>query len=306
MHTLFLLFAMWQHAIFYGQNVSSGGSAPLSLLDNTPAAIFACSASHSLKQSYSGALIRIQRASDSTQTDVGQNSDGSISQGTINTFCSGTTCGVTTCYDESGSGNNATQSTFANMPIIYTSGAVVKTGPNSKVAMSFTGSATMNATVNLTGTSVESMTMTNFSNPSGNYQGLLEVSDGTHECDNTTTYVCVFVNSGGATAVVSDFNSVLISQSISYGTAFFGDMYASLTGGTPTIFLALNNGTPTSAGIVSGSFSATTAVIGNNITAGTPGNFTGYLQDLVLFETQSTSTQRTNAHTVESNFFGTP
>ena len=86
----------------------------------------------------------IRRASDSTTTTIGFDSNGNIDEAAITTFCSGTTCTVETWKDQSSNGNDATQSTPANQPTIYTGGALVKDG--GRVAMTSTGSTSFDFT----------------------------------------------------------------------------------------------------------------------------------------------------------------
>jgi hypothetical protein len=68
----------------------------------------------------------IRRASDSTTTTIGFDSNGNIDEAAITTFCTGTSCTVYQWLDQSGNGNTATQTTPANQPTIYTGGACVK------------------------------------------------------------------------------------------------------------------------------------------------------------------------------------
>ena len=80
----------------------------------------------------------IRRASDSTTTTIGFDSEGNISEADIESFCTGTTCTVYQWLDQSGNGNDATAAAPANEPTIYTGGALVK--ENGKVALDFDGS----------------------------------------------------------------------------------------------------------------------------------------------------------------------
>ena len=79
----------------------------------------------------------IRRASDSTTTTIGFDGSGNIDEAAITTFCTGTTCTVSEWKDQSGNGNDATQSTSGNQPTIYTGGAIVK--ENGQVALDFDG-----------------------------------------------------------------------------------------------------------------------------------------------------------------------
>jgi len=80
----------------------------------------------------------IRRASDSTTTTIGFDSEGNIDEAAITTFCAGTTCTVYTWKDQSGNGNDATVN--GTEPTIYTGGALVK--ENGKVAFTSTDGTT--------------------------------------------------------------------------------------------------------------------------------------------------------------------
>ena len=72
--------------------------------------------------------MTIRRDSDNAETDIGFDSNGNLDEAAIETFCTGTVCKVSSWADQSGNGNDATQSTAAKQPTIYTGGAIVKDG----------------------------------------------------------------------------------------------------------------------------------------------------------------------------------
>jgi hypothetical protein len=89
-----------------------------------------------LSSSYTGKAIRVRRASDNTELDigfVGQN----LNTSALTTFCSGTNGFVKTWYDQSGNARDATQTTAANQPQIVSSGSVIT--ENGKPAVQFDG-----------------------------------------------------------------------------------------------------------------------------------------------------------------------
>ncbi len=98
------------------------------LLDTYPNA----AAAYSLRRlkADAPAAIRVRRASDSTERNIGFNNDGSLNTTDLTTFCSGTNCFVKVWFDQSGNVNNATQTTTANQPKIYDSvtGVVLENG----------------------------------------------------------------------------------------------------------------------------------------------------------------------------------
>lgn len=59
--------------------------------------------------SYSGHIVNIRRASDSTTTDCDGLADGSFDDSCFSTFCASTTCFVTVWYDQSGTGSGSDQ-----------------------------------------------------------------------------------------------------------------------------------------------------------------------------------------------------
>jgi len=107
------------------------------LLDLYPNA----AAAYSLRQlttAYTGSAIKVRRASDNTEQDIGfVNNELDISS--LTTFCSGTNGFVKTWYDQSGNANNATQTTAANQPQIVSSGSVIT--QNGKPSLRFNGTS---------------------------------------------------------------------------------------------------------------------------------------------------------------------
>ncbi|OYU56650.1 MAG: hypothetical protein CFE25_05335 [Chitinophagaceae bacterium BSSC1] len=123
------------------------------LTSATPAA--AAYATRKLSSSYTGAAVRIRRASDNAVADLAFDVNGIISANSIATFVSGgtgsvalssfaaaTNAFVSIWYDQSGNGRNATQTTAANQPLLVSNGVVVTSSVlNSKATLSFNGSA---------------------------------------------------------------------------------------------------------------------------------------------------------------------
>jgi hypothetical protein len=91
-----------------------------------------------LRSAYTGSAIRVRRASDNTETDIGFSSTFGLDTTTLTTFCSGTNGFVTTWYDQSGNGFNVTQTTAASQPQIVSSGSVLTEG--GKPMVQFDGS----------------------------------------------------------------------------------------------------------------------------------------------------------------------
>jgi hypothetical protein len=89
-----------------------------------------------LRSAYTGSAIRVRRASDNTEQDIGF-SNNELDTTTLTSFCSGTNGFVTTWYDQSGNGYNATQTTAASQPQIVSSGSVIT--ENGKPTLQYDG-----------------------------------------------------------------------------------------------------------------------------------------------------------------------
>jgi hypothetical protein len=133
------------------------------VLDNVSATIGAAYSTRRLKSGYSGYAMRVRRSSDGAEADVAFNmmqvispysyayvtgnsacivtkSGGSLVAGNItslSSFGSATNCYVVTWYDQSGNGNNATQSNAASQPMIVNNGTLVTYGTNAQAAVDF-------------------------------------------------------------------------------------------------------------------------------------------------------------------------
>jgi len=86
-----------------------------------------------LRSAYSGNCIRVRRASDSTQQDIGFDADGNLDVASMESFCSGTDGFITTMYNQVGSGD-LVQATASLQPKIVSSGTTITKGTNSKPA----------------------------------------------------------------------------------------------------------------------------------------------------------------------------
>lgn len=113
--------------MFVGIGVGVGrqrvsGGAFVGLLDLYPSASVAYSL-RKLSSTYTGNAIRVRRASDNTEQNIGFDALGNLDTTALTSFCSGTNGFVTTWYDQSGNGSNVTQPT-ANLQARIVSGGV--------------------------------------------------------------------------------------------------------------------------------------------------------------------------------------
>jgi hypothetical protein len=269
---------------------------------------FAGSAAHQLKTSYVGPLVRIQRASDSTQSDVGQNANGTINQTTITAFCSGTTCNVAKLYDQSGGGHDAVQATFANMPVIYTGGAVVVNGANNQPSMLWDNTSRwLASSITFAGTAWEGIGVLALNSTSTiQFAGAFEMTNGTASggsanglynlLDLNTTPNVIGANAAGS--------GTAAQQTVTSNTQFMSDTLAQANN---TQYLAINGGSFTNtSGTSTGTVAATVLDIGTDLPA-TTYFWHGNISDFVIYSGGALTTpQRATAHSVESAFFGTP
>lgn len=146
--------------MFVGIGVGVGrqrfGGGFVGLLDKYSGA----AAAYSLRQlstTYTGDAIRVRRASDNTEQDIGF-VNNELDTASLTTFCSGTNGFVTTWYDQSGNARNVTQATAANQPQIVSSGSVIL--DNGKPCLNFDGSDDILTLTGISTSGISSMTNT--------------------------------------------------------------------------------------------------------------------------------------------------
>ena len=103
-----------------------------------------------LRTAYTGSAIRIRRASDNAETDIGFTSNGNLSTTSISAFCGSSNGFVEIWYDQSGNGNDVKQDTHASQPKIYDGSAVI--AENGKASIQFDGSDGLNCSTDLRST----------------------------------------------------------------------------------------------------------------------------------------------------------
>jgi len=120
----------------YLERIRGGNYSPLNLLlDLYPDAAAAYSL-RKLRSTYIGNAIRVRRSSDNTEQDIGF-VGGDLDTSALTTFCSGTNGFVTTWYDQSGNNHSASQPSAVKQPQIINGGTLVDV--NSKPTLSFNG-----------------------------------------------------------------------------------------------------------------------------------------------------------------------
>jgi hypothetical protein len=105
-------------------NWTNAGIQQSFLLDTYPGATAAYSL-RKLRLGYTGNAIRVRRASDNTEQDIGFDGVGGLDLTTLTTFCTGTNGLITTWYDQSTNGYNSVSTSASNQPQIVSSGMVL-------------------------------------------------------------------------------------------------------------------------------------------------------------------------------------
>ena len=108
------------------------------LLDTYPGASAAYSV-RKLDKDYTGYCMKVRRASDDAEADIGFDGNGDLDTAAIATHCGASSGFVSVWYDMSGNANNATQSTSGSQPQIYNGTAVIT--ENGKPAIKFISSS---------------------------------------------------------------------------------------------------------------------------------------------------------------------
>jgi hypothetical protein len=100
-------------------------TAPVTALLDTYTGASAAYSVRKLRSAHSGACMRIRRASDDAEIDIGFDSNGDLDTAAIASHCGASAGYCVTWVDQSGNGNNATQSTTSKQPQIYNGTAVL-------------------------------------------------------------------------------------------------------------------------------------------------------------------------------------
>lgn len=112
------------------------------ILDSLPTAAAAYSVRR-LRAAYTGPLLRVRRATDNVQQDIGFTVGGNLDTAKLVTFCGSDTCHVTSWYDQSPNGWNATKTNTTQQPRIVDAGSLELLG--SKPGVRFFGAQNLSS-----------------------------------------------------------------------------------------------------------------------------------------------------------------
>jgi hypothetical protein len=99
-------------------------SATTYALDAISTSAYAAYSLRKLRSAYTGSAIRVRRASDNTEQDIGFSGED-LDTTSLAAFCSGTDGFVVTRYDQTTNGRNQTQATTTAQPKIVSAGTVI-------------------------------------------------------------------------------------------------------------------------------------------------------------------------------------
>ena len=221
-----------------------------------------------LSQWYTGNCMRIREDSGDTETDIGFDSNGDLDTAAIASHCGSANGYVVTWYDQSGNGNDVTQSTTSNQPQIYNGTATLT--DNGKPAMLFAvdhlqAAFTLGSLVTFFGVSKPQWT-----------------SGFTYMVDGVTNY---------------DRNMMGPSQSATTWRAYNGNGFAATyTNNAQQLFSLLSNGGSSELRIdgsgttgTMGTNSMGGVTIGNAATYPAVGAYAGYIQECVWYGSDKSS-----------------
>ena len=146
------------NSIDFPQPASGGGASKL--IDTYSGATAAYSL-RLLSSSYSGNAVKVRRASDNAEADIGFSGD-SLDVSALATHCGSSEGFVSVWYDQSGNANNATQTTASNQPRIYDGSKYIV--ENGKAAIEFDGSGD-HFDLSISGLNINNMSVHNVSKP---------------------------------------------------------------------------------------------------------------------------------------------
>ena len=178
--------------------------------------------------------IRVRRSSDDTEQDIGFDANGDLDTTALLAFVGtgGTDNGfVTTFYDQSGNGNNATNATASEQPLVVSGGTLVE--ENSKAALDFDGvdDVLVNSAYSYTGTDIPfSIIYTgSFVNDSSNQRMVvLGTSSASFSAINGLLSTVTFNGSSGG----GDNKNETIATGTFNGTQHLIEIYSNGTTGT--------------------------------------------------------------------------
>ena len=173
-----------------------------------------------LDSTYSGNAIKVRRASDNTEQDIGF-VNNVLDTSSLESFCSGTDGFVTTWYDQSGNANNATQTTASEQPKIVSSGSTILEGGKPIIQRQSSSSG-----MNILG-------ITSLSSNAWIFNSIQVNNDSLYLSDNNTSPWTGFAQSGSTSSGINNGISAYVNG-VLFSSYTRGDYYSNLN--TQSVF----------------------------------------------------------------------
>jgi hypothetical protein len=263
------------------------------VLDQLSATSSAAYSLRKLRSGYAGKAINVRRSSDNTSTDIGFVGNV-LDTATVLSFVGSGNGYITAWYDQSGNGNNATQSTAVNQPQIVSSGTVIAMPGGSLPSLYFNGS---NALATPTSVIANLATSAGFAVSSLFYITSTGLAT---PFDTSPRELALFSPTGYYTVGTGQGNLVPPYPGNAWNISTFE--YTGTAGGA-SVYVYNNGSLQTT---LAGSALATTGIsiyLGYNISGGGT-NLTGYIPEMIFLNSYLSTTDRQTLEHNQESFYG--
>ena len=113
--------------------------APVTVLDQLATAPMFAYGLRKLRNAYAGKAANVRRSSDNTSIDIGFDASGNLDTAAMMVFVGSGNGYIVKWYDQSGGGNDLTQSTASMQPQIVAAGAVITKGSTGRPTIQYAG-----------------------------------------------------------------------------------------------------------------------------------------------------------------------
>jgi hypothetical protein len=257
-----------------------------------------------LASTYTGNAIQVRRSSDNVLQDIGFDASGRLNTNALITFAGSSSVYVTKWYDQSGYGNDATQTNTALQPRIVNAGVLDRLNNRPAVYFGNANLTTAKATFFDTATS-----MVGFAKGNNNTPSSFVTKTGTSS-DTNNSYPAPFdfTNSAGefyvgnaSITTGSNYNIAISTPRADVSSAVPASVYSFVIPSSGTFYSYLN-GLQSSSGNVSAYADNGNALqIGNRNDGGGSGNF--WTTELVLFNSVLSTADRQIVETSQTNYY---
>ena len=269
------------------------GASPGLIVDQVGGTLQAAWSTRKVVTSYNGSALRVRRSSDNSELDIGFDASGNLNTTTLLAHVGANQGYVVTWYDQSGNGNNVTQSTALAQPQIVVGGSIHAI--NGKAAVLFDGLSTSLPRANAT---LNAYVINSVSSPSafGAVNSIARQLNGT---SGVPWYLRI--DASGQLLFVKDVLGLITTSAIPLAPMVATGVR---TDGTNSN-LYLNGSVPPLASTAAPMSTAST--VGNFSIGQHPGggqNYNGYIAEIMIYSSDFTTTQRQTLERNQGTYFG--